>query len=340
LIRLNDDTRFAREHEIIERQARHLVRLVDDLMDVARIVRGKVDLEKQACDLREVIESAIEMAERAIERNRHRLTVEVPESTAWWGDPQRLAQVVANLLTNAARYTEPGGDIRITAALAGEVISIEVADTGVGIGEDMLQSIFDLFVQGGRRPMNRAEGGLGLGLSLAKNLVELHGGSIAAFSDGLGRGSRFVVTLPAARTPTVRPPRAVAAKGVTKRILVVDDNVDAAEMICELLRGEGHDVAMAHDGLSALKLCERFRPEVAVLDIGLPVMDGYELAGRITAALPDRDCRLIALTGYAQREDRQRSSAAGFHEHLVKPVNFERLSRAVAGVVKGTGSAG
>lgn len=331
LMKEGDISSFSREHAIIERQAKHLVRLVDDLLDVARIVRGKVELKKSECEIGQVVANAIEMAESLLEKRRHHLIVEVDGPIAWWGDSTRLSQVIANLLTNAARYTDPAGEIRLTAERRGGVIRIAVRDNGIGIAPEMLGSVFSPFVQG-RRKVDRAEGGLGIGLALAKNLTELHGGTIEAHSEGLGKGSTFVVEVPVRDRPSLHAAPETPRGEQKKRVLVVDDNLDAAELMGELLERAGHTVEIAHDGISALEAYQRLEPEVAILDIGLPVMDGYELASRIRGLEGGSRCRLIAVTGYAQKEDRARTKAAGFQRHLVKPVGLEELEQAIARV--------
>jgi CheY-like chemotaxis protein len=254
----------------------------------------------------------------------------------WEGDPVRLAQVVANLLTNAARYTPNGGEIRLSAAREGTEIVIRVRDNGVGISAEMLPRVFELFVQG-KRTAERAEGGLGIGLTLVRTLVALHGGSVVATSPGPGKGSEFIIRLPAA------PPGAAALSRqdgsgrtpferaqVPKRVLLVDDNADAAELLADALRAAGHEVEVANDPVAALETADRFHPEVAILDIGLPVMDGYELAARLRARPALAGCRLIALTGYGQDHDRARSLSGGFERHFVKPVDLEILIKVVA----------
>lgn len=325
LIKLREGASLSHEHVIIERQSKHLIRLVDDLLDVARIVGGKVDLKPERCDIRTVIENAIEIAESLIEERHQQLTVSVPQSLTWWGDPARLAQIVSNLLTNAARYTQPGGEIEVSVHGQDDEIHIRVSDNGEGIPVELLDRIFDAFVQG-RREARRGQGGLGLGLTLTRNLVELHGGTVTASSEGYGKGSTFLVRLPAIAEPKQSAKPAPRTSESRKRILVVDDNRDAASVLCARLESAGHSVAIAHDGPSALEAFARHAPEVAILDIGLPVMDGYELARRIGEMQGGDRCRLIAVTGYAQPADRERSAAAGFQAHLVKPVSFERLS--------------
>jgi len=315
----------ATERIVIERQVRHLVRLVDDLLDVSKITRGVVTLVMRALDLSKVVAGAVEMSAPLIAQRGHELTVEVAAGLVVDGDEARLVQVVANLLTNAARYTPAGGAIRISAGSDGTDAVLEVADNGSGIAPELLPQVFDLFVQGARSA-DRAEGGLGLGLAIVKNLVLLHGGAVAAHSDGDGRGSSFTVRLPLSPSQVVEPAAPVLAEPEAvdpKRVLVVDDNEDAAELLGEIVRMRGHEVTVAHTPESALAMLGDFRPEVAVLDIGLPGMDGYQLAARVHAHLPT--CHLIALTGYGQDSDRERARSAGFNAHLVKPVKIEVL---------------
>ena len=316
----------SREHRIIDRQVTHLVRLVDDLLDVSRITRGQIELRREPTELSEVVKKGIEMASHLLEKRGHSLTVDCPrEGLICDADPARLAQVVANLLTNAARYTDTGGHIGLTARRQGDEIVVAVKDDGVGISAEMLPRVFDLFVQG-KRGSDRGEGGLGIGLALVHSLVSLHGGTVTASSAGPGAGSEFVVRIPGA----AQPERADEAEAATRRpssgrVLVVDDNLDAAEILGDMLEVFGYEVALAHDGLAALEQVERFRPDAAILDIGLPVIDGYELATRIRADPRHAGCRLIALSGYGQESDRRRSAQAGFETHLVKPVDIERI---------------
>ncbi len=335
LLRRRADGRPNREQEIIERQVGHLVHLVDDLLDVSKITRGKVVLRKEPVEIAGVVAKAVEIASDLLEQRRHRFSVDVPaQGLRVEGDPVRLAQVVANLLTNAARYTDPGGTISLRALRDGADVVVTVKDNGTGIEPALLPRIFDLFVQG-QRSTDRKEGGLGLGLGLVKSLVELHGGTAVARSPGPGKGSEFEIRLPATtmEAGTADAARAPAERGAvsSKRVLVVDDNVDSAELLREMLQWVGHEVAIAHDGPSALALAERFVPEVALLDIGLPVMDGYELGRRLVAAPQGASCRLIALSGYGQDRDRAQSQASGFEAHLVKPVDGALLLKTVAG---------
>ena len=330
LMRMRGETGAVREREIIERQVEHLVRLVDDLLDVARATRGNIELKFERIDIAQPLAKAVEMASVLLERRRHRLEVEVEPGLVWEGDPMRLAQVVSNLLTNAARYTEPGGRVALRARResAGRYagwLRIGVQDNGIGLAPEMLLQVFGLFFQA-KRSVERSQGGLGIGLALVKNIVELHGGKVEAHSDGPGRGSEFVVLLPAVSVNTYATPAAVQAAavapapGARKRIMVVDDNVDAAETLGLLLAAHGHEVDVFNDPVSALAAVPRLRPDIAVLDIGLPVLDGYQLAARMRTLLAGHPCRLFALTGYGQDADLARSAAAGFEQHLVKPI--------------------
>ncbi len=340
IIKLRGEGPWLREHDIIERQVEHMLRLVDDLLDVSRITRGKLELKAETLELSEVVDKAVEMALPLLERRRHRLTCTVPnEGMRLRGDSARLAQVIANLLTNAARYTEPGGDVSITASRVGEEIAVTVKDNGTGIAKDMLARIFDPFVQA-KTVAERTEGGLGIGLALVKNIVQLHGGSVMARSPGPNQGAEFEIHLPAGLQDELSAPLTRARTGTTgrvatsRRVLIVDDNKDAAEMLGEILRMSGHSTAIANDGPQALLLAPTFRPEIAILDIGLPVMDGYELAAKICAQQSsDPRPRLIALTGYGGAEDRKRSREGGFDAHLVKPISASALLAAIEGII-------
>lgn len=316
-----------KERTTLERQVKHLVRLVDDLLDISRVIRGLIDLHRERLSLRDLITKAIEMASPMIEQKQHQLSVDLPADLFVDGDAVRLAQVFANLLTNAARYTPARGQIAVSASGHGDRIYVRVRDNGNGIAAEQLESIFELFVQGGDNNVARSGGGLGIGLALARNLLDLHGGSVSAKSDGLGMGSTFTVELPAAAAPELARvvPSPAALPTTARRVLVVDDNADAAEMLATALAAFGHEVVVAHDGPHALELVERFWPDAAVLDIGLPVMDGHELARRLRARGLER-CFLVAVTGYGQDEDRVRSQEAGFDAHLVKPVDLMGLA--------------
>jgi signal transduction histidine kinase len=340
LMKRHGDRDTSKERDVIERQVRHLVRLVDDLLDVSKVTRGKVVLKREVVDLADVLRNAVEIASVLLEQRAHTLSIEVEESGLFWeGDPVRLAQAVANLLTNAARYTPPGGRIQLAARREGGEVVISVTDNGAGISAQMLPRIFELFVQGehhvGPGP---APGGLGIGLTLARTLVSLHGGTISATSAGPGRGSTFVIRLPAplitaaearAATETNRPVTGFTVAAHPQRVLVIDDNVDAADILGEYLREDGHEVMVVNDPIAALEALEALRPSVAIVDIGMPVMDGYDLAERMRQTEPGRQCRYIAVTGYGQEHDRARSRTAGFSSHLVKPVDLEELSRIV-----------
>ena len=318
-----------RERTVIERQVRHVIRLVDDLLDISRITRGLLTLDKRNVDLAEVVTAAVEASSHLVQQREHRLVVEAPSGLVVDGDESRLVQVVSNLLTNAARYTPNGGELRVTLRREGDDAVLRVRDSGVGIEAELLPKVFDLFVQGARSA-DRAEGGLGLGLAIVKNLVSLHGGTVAASSEGHGKGSEITVRLPlvAPKEVAVPPVRAPRATTLAKRLLVVDDNEDAANLLGEIARMRGHEVTIVHDPNQALDVVGAFQPEVAVLDIGLPGMDGYELARRLRLSVPT--CRLIALTGYGQSKDRERALAAGFAAHLVKPVRVNDLLEMIA----------
>jgi signal transduction histidine kinase/CheY-like chemotaxis protein len=324
---------FQKERAIVERQVDHLTRLVDDLLDVSRITRGKVELRRQPLEMAEVLAKAIETADPALEQRRHRLVVDVgPEPLPVFGDAGRLTQVFANLLTNAAKFTPAGGIVRVEARAEGDQVRVSVKDSGVGMTPELLPHVFETFVQGARAESVR--GGLGLGLAIVKSLTELHGGRVRAHSEGSGQGSEFVVELPRlAFDQSVREPHDGPAAPTTPakrvRVLIVDDNLDAAQMLAEALGAMGHEVGVAADGPSALALAAEAAPEVALLDIGLPVMDGYEVARRLRETPGCQHTRFIALTGYGQESDRERSRRAGFYEHLVKPVDLDDVARAV-----------
>ena len=276
---------------------------------------------------------AVEVARPLIDSKRHALNVSVPESGLLVrGDLVRLAQVIANLLNNAGKYTNPGGHIDVQGRLEGAEAVICVRDNGPGISRNLLASMFDLFVQGDQRP-DRAQGGLGVGLTLVRTLVQLHGGTVEAHSEGDGRGSEFVVRLPALSEHESRTPQVVASSPLEtqrpRRILVVDDNVDAAEMLAEALRYAGHDVRVEHDGSSALAAVAEFRPDVILLDLGLPGMDGFEVARRLRANSAMAKTRVIAITGYGQDVDRRRTAQLGIERHLVKPVDLDTVIEAV-----------
>ncbi len=330
LMRLKNSGKLNRELEVIERHVTRVVRLVDDLLDVSSLTRGKIDLRKGWVELSTVVANAIEMASFLLERRSIVLTVRVQRTGLRLRvDQARLAQVVANLLTNAARNTHFGGNIWVTVSKGEEEIILSVKDDGVGIAPDVLPNIFDRFGKIGTE-VDRTERGLGIGLSLVKNLVQLHGGRVSATSRGTGQGSEFCVHLPAvskttsSELPAFVPPPATAE---AKRVLVVDDNTDAAEVLGEILRSFGHEVTVATSPLAALEVAPAFAPDVAILDIGLPIMDGYTLGRELRSKQACANCKLIALTGYGQKSDKARSAAAGFQAHLVKPVSIQLLQQ-------------
>jgi signal transduction histidine kinase/DNA-binding response OmpR family regulator len=318
----------AKERAVIDRQVRHLTRLVDDLLDVSRIASGKIELSRENVELSKVVAQAVEMASPLLEERRHNLVLRVPRSGLTLnGDVTRLSQVVQNLLTNAAKYTEPGGRIEVDARDVDGSIELAVKDNGVGITTDMLPTVFDLFVQG-RQSFDRSKGGLGLGLTLVRTLVGLHGGSVEVHSEGAGRGSQFIVRLPAAGPAASAEPRGhETRRPMTKphgaRVLVVDDNRDAAVMLADAMHSFGYEAEVASDGPAALEAAASFKPHAVLLDLGLPVMDGYEVADRLRAA--GVTAPLIAVTGYGQEADRERSGTAGFVAHFVKPVDLDEL---------------
>ena len=339
LMRLRGSDGLERERTVIERQVNHLTRLVDDLLDVSRIARGKVELKEEIVEIAEVVAKAIEIASPLLDQRTHTLDVDVPRrGLAVKGDSIRLSQVVSNLVTNAAKYTPAGGHITIRANQEHGAVVIRVRDTGMGIAADVLPRVFDLFVQE-RQAIDRSQGGLGLGLTIVRNLVKRHGGTVSAHSDGPGTGSEFVVRLPKANVtlrredhpqPVVDQVISPAADAV--RILVVDDSVDGAEMLAAALSAKGYETRVAYDAPAALRIAADFLPAVAFLDIGLPVMDGYELAARLRGLPELNGVRLIAVTGYGQASDRQKTRDAGFQHHFVKPVDLKAIE-AVLGEV-------
>jgi PAS domain S-box-containing protein len=327
-----DPASMQQVREIMERQVHQLVRLVDDLLDVSRVMRGKIELRRQQVELATVIARAVETVQPLMDVHGHRLQVVLPdESLLIDGDPIRLAQAVSNLLTNAAKYTEPGGTICLSAGREKNEVVISVEDNGIGIAPDVLPKVFELFVQA-EHAANRAQGGLGIGLTLVKNLVEMHGGNVEARSAGLGRGSQFLIrlpVLPAHTSEAASVPSASATPEPTSkhRVLVVDDNRDAAESLATLLRLQGHEVRVTYDGASALSAAVAYAPAVIFLDIGMPGMDGYEVARRIRQIPMLKNVVLSALTGWGQNEDKHRTAQAGFDHHLVKPPDAQLLAK-------------
>jgi signal transduction histidine kinase len=323
---------FGPAHETLQRQVQQLVRLVDDLLDVSRITTGKIQLRTEPVELAGAVATALETSRPLLESRKHDFMLALPPEPVWLeADPTRLAQVFSNLLNNAAKYTEPGGQVWLTAQRQAGVVVVRVKDTGIGMSREMLARAFDPFAQDDRS-LDSAQGGLGIGLTLVRALVGLHGGSVQVFSKGPGKGSEFVIHLPAlagpppARQATRPAPRAVPAR----RILVVDDNVDGAEALAKLLGLSGHQTFTAYDGREALAAARLHRPDAVLLDIAMPGMDGYELARRLRQEAGLADVLLVALTGFGQDEDRRRSREANIDHHLVKPVDPDVLQRLLA----------
>jgi signal transduction histidine kinase len=319
--------------EMMDRQVEHMVRLVDDLMEVSRITRGKIELRKEMVDLAEVIAAAVETSRPLIDAARHELKIDLPPEPLWVeADPVRLAQVFSNLLNNAVRYTDPGGRIGIAARRDAGAVAVSVSDTGIGIAADALPRVFDMFVQANARD-SRAQTGLGIGLTLVRSLAEMHGGSVTARSAGAGRGSEFVVRLPLARRDLPRV--AVDAKAAQRipglpRVLVVDDNRDAADSLAAVLKMLGAEVRVSNGGEAALEELGKFRPAAVFLDLGMPGMDGYETARQMRSREEGRAAMIVALTGWGQESDRRQTQAAGFNQHLVKPADLPALQAVLA----------
>jgi signal transduction histidine kinase len=331
---IDPQLRWARD--VLGRQTGHLTRLIDDLLDVSRITRGKVTLRREPLELKSIVSAAVETTRTLINHRKHTLQVDVPEeNVAVLGDRVRLTQVVDNVLTNAAKYTEEGGKITIslqTDASApgtpGDAV-IRVKDTGVGIAPELLPDLFQLFRRADDS-LARSEGGLGIGLALSRGLIEMHGGRIEAFSEGPGKGSEFIIRLPRSTAAVVEPQRQPAAAerrdARQLRVLVVDDSVDSAESMAIILEMSGHDVRKAHNGPDALRTASDYRPDVVLMDIGMPGMSGHEVAQKMRETSATRDVVLIAMTGYGRQVDRDQSRAAGFDHHLVKPLDFDKLN--------------
>jgi PAS domain S-box-containing protein len=316
--------------ERMQRQMRVLVRLVEDLLDVSRLVQGRIELRRQRLELTELVKSALETAGPEIDAHRHQIAVSLPEHpVSLDGDQVRLAQVLSNLLVNAAKYSDQPGRIDLEGNRVGDIVEIRVRDQGIGIAPELLPKIFDLFTQADRS-LDRSRGGLGIGLTLARRLVELHGGVLTASSQGIGHGSEFVIRLPVTAGGEVGAPRSVDLKtvpvtGASRRVLVIDDSVDAAESTAALVRFWGHQAKVLHSGEGAVREVETFRPHVVLLDIGLPGKDGYEVARELRRLDPTRSLVIAAVTGYGMEEDRRRSDQAGFDYHFVKPIDLELL---------------
>ena len=326
--------RLAMARDVIDRQTTQLTRLVDELLDVSRISQGKIVLRKEPVELARIIAHSVETARPAIEQRGQRLAVEVSPRPVWLqGDFARLSQAVANLLNNASKYTPEGGHIRLTAAAGEGAATITVEDDGAGIEPALLSRVFELFVQG-ERALDRSQGGLGIGLTLVKRLVEMHQGRVTAHSDGPGTGSRFRIMLPSISAVRPEPapahaPAQAAQEVYGRRVLVVDDNLDAAESTAAFLRLEGHEVKTAADGKEALASVRAFAPHVVVLDIGLPGLDGYAVARRLREQGDTSHALLIAMTGYGQKDDRQKATEAGFDYFFIKPTDPGQLQQAI-----------
>ena len=321
-----EDARTAPACAVMERQVHHLNRLVDDLLEVSRITRGVIEVKKEALDLTAIVKAAIETSRPVLDNLRHEIRIDFEkEQICVGGDPVRLTQVFANLLNNAAKYTNHGGVITIATRRENDDAIVSVKDNGIGIAPNLLAHVFDMFMQVDRST-RRSQGGLGIGLTLVKSLVSMHGGTVEARSDGPGLGSEFIVRLPMMVEPAVGSEKARHIQPLpSRRILIVDDSRDGGETLAMLLRVLGAEVALAHSGRAALECVATFKPDVVLLDIGMPGMDGYEVARRIRANPKSRHIQLIALTGWGQDEDRQRSTAAGFNHHLVKPADIDQL---------------
>ena len=325
-------------YALMERQVNQLVRLVDDLLELSRVTRGALSLRIERVKLADILKSAIETSEPAIAAGGHRLLVALPPRTVWLdGDPVRLAQIVGNLLTNAARYTDPGGEVTVEGRVEEDGVVIAVRDNGSGISAEALPRVFDMFSRGDRK-QHRGEAGLGIGLGIARRLAEMHRGTLEAHSAGTGRGSEFLVRLPAAGpapgAALETPEEAVVPPA---RILIVDDNRDAADSLRMVLEALGSEVRLANDGPEALAVYAAWSPAIVLMDIGMPGMDGYEVARRLRAAYPAAGTSLIALTGWGQEEDRRLAAAAGFDHHLVKPVEIAALRTLLASLSRATG---
>jgi PAS domain S-box-containing protein len=344
LQRLNDNDPAAKDQArfliaMVDRQADHLIRLVDDLLEVARITSGKIELKKQHVDLRDTVRQAIETSQPAINAGRHMMTISLPDQPLTVdGDPMRLTQVFANLLNNAAKYTPPEGRIAISMRSDGEEVVASIGDNGIGIRSEILPHIFDLFYQA-NRTKGREQGGMGIGLALARSLVEMHGGQVEARSDGPGRGSVFVVRLPLAAAPSqderVEGDATVASVPASHRVLVIDDDRDVGDSLAMLLQLMGADVRVAYDGEAALAVISGFKPHLVLLDIGMPGMNGYETARQIRK-LPERqDLILVALSGWGRDEDRRHSAEAGFDHHFVKPMEVDAIENLLASLPTG-----
>jgi CheY-like chemotaxis protein len=325
-----DDPEFTAAREILRTHTQHLVQLVDDLLDVSRLNSGKIRIRRDVIDLRDVVGQALSTCEPAIRGRGHQLLLEMPAAPLpVAGDAARLEQVFVNLLTNAAKYTDEGGRLTVVGQLTDGEAVVRVRDTGIGIQPDLLPQVFELFRQLSPS-LHRAEGGLGIGLNIVKNLIEMHGGTVTAHSEGANQGSEFTVRLPRLLETSLPGPPGNSQSELPAsklRVLVVEDNADLAYSMAALIRHLGHQVELAHNGSTALEIAESFLPQVAFVDIGLPLVSGLELAEAFRRHERLQSAYLVALTGFGQAEDRRRSLAAGFDEHMVKPLSFDRLQQ-------------
>jgi signal transduction histidine kinase len=333
-LRASDSATVYRMREVIEQQLRHLCRLVDDLLDVSRITRGKIQLRNEVVDLVPIVTRAVDNARFQIDGRGQKLRLDISSGPfRLEADPTRIEQVLMNLLANASKYTDPGGSIALTVDREEGLVQIRVRDDGIGIAPEMLPHVFDLFAQADHS-LDRSQGGLGIGLTLVRSLVQMHGGSVEARSAGLGQGSEFTVRLPASVGPLAAEPESADSEtppqGGPLRVLIVDDNVHAAESLAFVVRIWHHDARIAYTGPEALSLAGSYHPQIVLLDIGLPGMDGYAVARALRARAEFSGVPIIAMTGYSRDEDFQRSEAAGFDRHLVKPISFDLLETILA----------
>jgi CheY-like chemotaxis protein/two-component sensor histidine kinase len=331
-----DSDRIRRTSEIISRQVSHMTGLIDDLLDLSRVSRGLVTLDEELLDAREVVGNAVEQVRPLLDARRHRVAIETPQETVFvHGDQKRLVQIVANIVNNAAKYTPEGGAIRVALQADTDTVSFVVSDNGIGIAPHVIGHVFDLFAQA-ERTSDRAQGGLGIGLALVKNLVALHRGRVAVFSEGIGKGSRFTVELPRAAAPVQgaadEPAAGAKAHLGQLRLLIVDDNDDASHMLGLYLEARGHQVRVVGSARAGLEALRTFTPDACLLDIGLPDMDGNDLARQLRRLPQTAAATLIAITGYGQEADRARSAQAGFDHHFVKPVDMQALLAVLARV--------
>jgi CheY-like chemotaxis protein/two-component sensor histidine kinase len=327
-----------RAHETLERQLDQMVRLVDDLLDLNRITHDRLELRRSEVELSSIIQQAVEVARPLVDSAEHHLIIDLPDEPVYlYADQARLAQLFGNLLNNSCKYTRPEGTVSLSAKLDGDEVVVSVKDNGAGIPPDKLESIFDMFMQVDSTS-DRSQGGLGIGLTLVKRLTEMHGGSIEARSAGEGQGSEFIVRLPVLNRSAVSAhtgPDVESESQPQRRVMIVDDNRDSADSLAMLMEITGNETYMAHDGVEAVAAIEKYRPEVVLLDIGLPGLDGHEVCRRVREQPWGKDIVMIALTGWGQEDDRRKSEEAGFNGHLVKPVDYDMLLELLASFTNG-----